>query len=1156
MNFCHLHLHSHYSLLDGANRIDDVVRRAAELKMPALALTDHGNLFGAVQFHDRAVRHGVKPIIGCEVYVARNGRKSREGRSSQSNHLILLAQNEKGYKNLLRMVSLGYLEGFYYRPRIDKELLSEYSEGLICLSACLQGKVASHLTREEYDQARREAGEMAEIFGRGNYYLELQNHEIEEQKTVNEGLLKLARDLDLPMVATNDCHYLYQKDAQAHDVLMCIQTGKTVGDTNRLMYKTKEFYFKTAEEMEKLFGHVPNALSNTVEIADRCEFGFGATQNIFPDFEVPAGETVESYFEKVVREGLNERFGQLKKLEHQGLLSHSIEEYEGRLDREIGIIKQMNFPAYFLIVWDFIRYAREAGIPVGPGRGSAAGSLVSYAMKITDIDPLQYDLLFERFLNPERVTPPDIDIDFCMLRRGEVIDYVTQRYGQDSVSHIITFGTMAARGAIRDVGRSLDISYAEVDKIAKLVPQTPNATIEKSLETVKELQETARSDPRYAELIDVAQRLEGLSRHASTHAAGVVIAPQPLIELIPLYKSNKDEITTQYPMTDLERLGLLKMDFLGLTTLTVIQQSLAQIKDQLGVDLELDEIPLDDPKTLELFCDGRTSGIFQFESAGMRDILRRLQPTKLEDLIALNALYRPGPIKGGMIDDFIERRHGRVKVEYELPQLEEILEETYGVIVYQEQVMQIASALGGFSLGGADLLRRAMGKKKKSVMEAQRKAFLTGSSERDIDPDKAKRIFDLMDKFAGYGFNKSHSTAYAYLAYQTGYLKAHYPVQFMAALLTSETASTDKIVQYLSEARDMGISILPPDINSSSLDFQGVPESSIRFGLAAIKNAGESAIREVIRRRNELGQFKDFFEFFEQVDLRMVNKRVVEALIKAGAFDQLHPRRKSLFEILDRAIEHGQKVQRDRLSGQKGLFGALAGEETETGGGEIPDLGEWRDREKWAFEKETLGFYLSGHPLQKYQAELKSFSRYSTGDISDSLGGQEVTIGGVIAGVRKLQTRKGDPMAIFQLEDTEGVVEVLLWPNSYEAYRHFLESEKPILVRGKCDVDARGEVKILCAEIRDLSNVWEEGVQKAKIRIPVPGLAEDQITKFQSIIHRYPGRCSLEFELFEKQNYCLHVVPSQKIQINPVPEFVQEVEGLFGGKSCILEIPR
>lgn len=1154
-NFVHLHLHSSYSLLDGANRIEDVVKKAAEMKMPALALTDHGNMFGAVQFHDAAVRHGIKPIIGCEVYVAHQGRHHREGRSAGAHHLVLLAADETGYHNLVRLVSLGYLEGFYYRPRIDKELLARHSQGLICLSACLQGAVASNLARDKMEQARREAGEMAEIFGPGNFYLELQDHNIAEQKTVNEGVLKLSRDLDLPLVATNDCHYLEREDHHAHDVLLCIQTGKTIHDVNRLSYKTEEFFFKSAQEMETLFGHVPDALGNTLEIAEKCAFRFGETQNVFPDFAVPDGHDVNSFFEQVVRNGAEERFSELARLEKEGRLRHPFEEYRRRLDHEIQMIQQMNFPAYFLIVWDFIRYARERKIPVGPGRGSAAGSLVSYALRITDVDPLQYDLLFERFLNPERVTPPDIDIDFCMLRRGEVIDYVTRRYGRDNVSHIITFGTMAARGAIRDVGRGLNIPYSEVDPIAKLIPQAPDSSIDKALESVRELQEIAGKDERYRELIHVARRLEGLARHASIHAAGLVIAPRPLIELIPLYKSNKDEITTQYPMSDLERLGLLKMDFLGLTTLTLIEQALQQIQEQLGETVGLDRIPLQDQETMRLFCEGRTTGIFQFESGGMRDILRRLQPSRFEDLIALNALYRPGPIQGGMIDDFIDRRHGKVKVTYDLPQLEQILKETYGVIVYQEQVMQIASSLAGFSLGEADLLRRAMGKKKKSVMEAQRRKFLEGARARQVEPAKARKIFDLMEQFAGYGFNKSHSTAYALLAYQTAYLKAHYPVQFMAALLTSEMSNTDKIVQYLGECKEMGIAVVPPDINSSRLHFVGSTQKEIKFGLAAIKNVGESAIRSILNCREKIGPFQSLFQFFEQVDLRLVNKRVMESLIKSGAFDTLGVKRKSMAQSLDGLMEHGQKRQRDRLSGQKGLFASIESPAAAMDAQqEIADVGEWPDREKWTYEKQTLGFYVSGHPLEKYSSELKRFSQFSTQQLDENTGKREVTVGGIVTAVRNLQTRKGESMATFKLEDLEGTVEVLVWPRLYESCKELLSGDAAILVTGRCEVDARGEMRLLASEIRPMGTIWQTGVQKTRIRIPVDSLQQTLVVRLKSLLQQFPGPCPLEFELVSPRRFTIHVVPEESFSVNPEPSFVQQVEALIGEKSCILQV--
>jgi DNA polymerase III subunit alpha len=1149
--FVHLHLHSHYSLLDGANKLEPVIQRAVEYGMPALALTDHGNLFGAVQFHDLAVKHGIKPIIGCEVYVAREGRKSRSGRSDQSNHLVLLATNTEGYRNLSKLVSLAYLEGFYYRPRVDKELLAQYSRGLIALSACLKGSVASGLRNDQYDEARREAAELSDILGPGNFFLEIQDHGIEDQKKVNHEMLRLARDLALPLVATNDCHYLEQEDAVAHDVLLCIQTSKTVEDTNRLAYQTDQFFFKSAEEMCRAFPDQPQALKNTLEIAERCNFELATSGGIYPDFEVPDGHTLDSYFESVVRDGFAARLPHLLSREKEGHLRHPLDEYSERLTQEIEMIKSMQFPGYFLIVWDFIRFARENGIPVGPGRGSAAGSLASYAMRITDVDPLEYDLLFERFLNPERVTPPDIDIDFCTNRRSEVIDYVTRKYGRENVSQIITFGTMAAKGVIRDVGRGLNIPYAEVDKLARLVPQELGTTLEKSLETVKELRDLADSDERYGKLISIAKRLEGLARHASTHAAGVVIAPQPLIDLIPLYKSSKEEITTQFSMTDLERLGLLKMDFLALTTLTVIEQTLEQIKRQHQFTLDLTTIPLDDGLTLQLFCEGRTSGIFQFESSGMRDILRGLQPNRFEDLIALNALYRPGPIKGGMIDDFIRRRHGKVKIEYEVPALEGILKETYGVIVYQEQVMQIASALAGFSLGEADLLRRAMGKKKASVMEAQRQKFLEGAKARGYSDAKAGRIFDLMEQFAGYGFNKSHSTAYALLAYQTAYLKSHFPVEFMAAMLTSEISNTAKMVKYLSECKETGIKIRPPDINTGDVHFQA-RSREIQFGLAAIHNVGETAIRSILTSREEGGAFKSFFDLCERVDLRTVNKRVLEALIKAGAFDVLGYRRKSLLDSLDRVLEQAQKTQKDRASGQQGLFAQLQpADRSETSGNDIPDTGEWPDRLKWAYEKEAVGHYLTGHPLQDYEAELRQFVQISIAGLDEDCSGKEMTLGGIVTGLRQLRNRKGEPMAVFVLEDLTGTVEVLAWPNVYSKCQELLTGDIPILVTGKCDIESNGESRILASVIRCLDTLWNDMVQKARIIVPVSRLTPDSMAGLAALLRKSPGRCPVEFELL--QNDCaIRLVPNQDLRINPTPSLVQDLENLFGDQCVSL----
>src|ERR1700676_4961999 len=908
--FVHLHVHTNFSLLDGACETGELLDEASRQKMPAVAITDHGNLFAAANFFNEASKRDVKPIIGCEVYVARGSRHDRgektNGTNGQergdgepagrgSNHLVLLCENQEGYKNLIKLVSSGFLEGFYYKPRIDYDLLAKHSKGLIALSACLRGVVTEAVVEERYDQARENAYRLRDVFGKGNFFLEIQDQGLDIERTVNPHLVGLSKESGIPLVATNDCHYLKHSDAHAQEVLLCIQTGKTMSDTHRMKFATDQFFFKTAEEMAQVFGEIPEALERTATIAERCNVKIDAMQNSFPDFQVPEGQTVDTYFEAASREGFVSRVPILEARAKAGILRKTLAEYETRLTNEIRMIQKMRYSGYFLIVWDFIRHARAQGIPVGPGRGSAAGSLVSYALQITDVDPLQYDLLFERFLNPERVSMPDIDIDFCMRRRGEVIEYVTSKYGRSNVAQIITFGTMAAKAAIKDVGRALDLPYGEVDRIAKLVPNQLNITLDEALKLSPQLQSQINSDPRYVDMMEVAKRLEGLARHASTHAAGVVISPEPLTNIVPLYKSNRDEITTQYDMKGLEHIGLLKMDFLGLTTLTVLDDAVRMVDQNRGVHVDLGTLPLDDEPTYKLFARGETTAIFQFESHGMRDILRRYQPTRLEDLTALNALYRPGPLQGGMVDDFINRKHGKKKVAYDLPELKEILEETYGVILYQEQVMQIANRLAGFSLGDASLLRRAMGKKNRDEMAAQREKFLTGCAVKTIPPKKAERIFDLMAEFAGYGFNKSHSCAYALLAYQTAWLKTHYAVEFVAALLTSETGNTEKVVKYIHEARGMGITVLPPDANTSEVDFTPVGEQ-IRFGLRAIKNVGENTVRGILEARQKLGKFRSIFELCDSVDPRLLNRRVLESLVKSGALDSLGARRAQLFQ--------------------------------------------------------------------------------------------------------------------------------------------------------------------------------------------------------------------------------------------------------------------
>src|SRR5438552_2379209 len=966
--FVHLHLHSGFSLLDGACDHDTLAKTAAKYKMPAVAVTDHGNLFGAVGFYEAANKAGVKPIIGCEMYVAKTNRFDRDPASGRPHHLILLCENEKGYQNLVKLVSKGYLEGFYYKPRIDKELLREHHEGLIGLSACLNGEVSSNVLSGRVEQAEKAAVEYEDILGKDRFFLEIHDHGLEKQRKIIPDMLRIAERTGIRTVATNDCHYMQKDDCRAHDILLCIQTGKTVNDPNRMKFYTDQFYFKTREEMDRVFGEIPILLDQTVEIAERCNLKLQQVKNPFPEFVVPPSFTIDTYFAKVVRDGFQERLRYLTALSDRGVLKYSIAAYEQRLEEEVRIIQGMKYSGYFLIVWDLIHYARQNEIPVGPGRGSAAGSLVSYCMRITDLDPLQYGLLFERFLNPERVTLPDIDIDFCMNRRAQVIGYGTKHYGTQNGDQLITFGTMAARGVIRDTGRGLEMTYAEVDRIAKLVPAELHITLEKAIDQSADLKALIQSDGRVKELIEIAKRLEGLARHASTHAAGVVISPQPLTEFVPLYKSNKDEITTMYPMTDVEKIGLLKMDFLALTTLTIIDDTLKMLKQHEGFELNMDTLPLDDEKTYELFSAGLTAGVFQFESSGMKDILQKFKPSSIEHLTALNALYRPGPIGGGMIDDFIKRKHGVKKIEYELPELKSVLEETYGVIVYQEQVMQIANVIAGYSLGEADLLRRAMGKKKAEEMAAQRQTFLSGARAKGFkDEKKITRIFDLMEQFAGYGFNKSHSAAYAVLAYRTAYLKAQHPQYFMAALLTSERGNQDKVVKYINECRDMGIAILPPDVNSSDVNFTPT-KNGIRFGLAAIKNVGETAITSIVACK----PFKSRFDFCERVDLRTVNKRVIECLVKAGPFDSMSMDRAALYANVDRAMDWGQRTQREKEVGQGGLFGMMMSNAPGGGDSEHPmDPAEaWAEALKLKHEKETLGFYITGHPLRKYADEV------------------------------------------------------------------------------------------------------------------------------------------------------------------------------------------
>jgi len=1150
--FVHLHLHTDYSLLDGACQIQALVERAVGLGMRALAVTDHGNLFAAVPFHRAATARGLKPIIGCEAYVSQKGRFCRD-ESDRYNHLVLLCANQKGYRNLIQLVSAGYLEGFYYKPRMDKDLLARHSEGLIALSACLRGEVAEALLAENMDEARRVSYQLQDIFGKGNFFLEMQDQGLEQEKRINPRLVELSQQTGIPLVATNDSHYLCEDDAPAHDTLLCIQTGRTRGDSKRLRFANNQFYVKSAEEMSRVFAEVPEALARTVEIAERCELQLEKVANPFPNFEVPPGETLDSYFEKVARQGFGQRRARLEELAGRGLLRRSLSEYEERLEREIRTIRQMQFSGYFLIVWDFVRFAKERKIPVGPGRGSAAGSLASYSLGITDLDPLQHNLLFERFLNPERISLPDIDIDFCMNRRGEVIEYVTQKYGRENVAQIITFGTMAAKAALKDVARAMEFPYGEADRIAKLIPNQLNITLAEALKQSPALASLAEREPRVKELIEVAQKLEGMVRHASTHAAGVVISPQPLQQLVPLYKTNKDEIVTQYDMNGLEAIGLLKMDFLGLTTLTVIDDTLRMIGTTRGEQLDLDRIPFDDPATYEIFANGLTSGVFQFESSGMRSILRRYRPTQLEDLTALNALYRPGPLQGGMIDDFIARKHGQKPITYDLPELEEILAETYGVIVYQEQVMQIANRLAGFSLGQADLLRRAMGKKKPQEMAALRDRFVQGAVERGYPEKKVIRVFDLMEQFAGYGFNKSHSAAYAVLAYVTAYLKAHYPVEFMAALLTCETGNTDKIVQYLNECRDRGIAVLPPDVQTGFWHFSPAGEA-MRFGLGAIKNVGRNMVDAILAARQDAGRFESIFEFCERVDPHALNKRVLESLLKAGAMDRWDARRSQLFAVIDRAMEAGQKLQRTRESGQHDLFGAAGQPALEPS--PLPDVPEWPEAQKLTGEKEVLGLYLTGHPLRDYASKLRDLGTVETTRLADLPSQQEVTTAGILASVRTARSKRGEIYATANLEDLKGGIELLVFPEAYRRLSDLLQPDAIVYVKGRVQIEESSPPRVVVADLALLESV-EPALASAvviRVRLGRPDRPDGKngsiARRLLAIFDEKPGEAMVRLELEREGEFEVLLEPDRRVR--PDPEFVARVQEICGKNSVRL----
>ena len=1131
MSFAHLHVHTEYSLLDGSNKIKEYVARVKELGMNSAAITDHGVMYGVIDFYREARKQGINPILGCEVYVAPNSRFDREvtGGDDRYYHLVLLAENNEGYENLTKIVSKGFVEGYYYKPRVDKELLRTCHKGIIALSACLAGEVPRYLTKGMYEEAKDRALEYQEIFGKGNYFLELQDHGIPDQQLVNQQLMKLSQETGIELVATNDVHYTYADDEKAHDILLCIQTGKKLSDENRMRYEGGQYYVKSEEEMAALFPYARQALENTQKIADRCsvEIEFGVTK--LPKYDVPEGYTSWEYLQKLCYEGLDQRY----RIPSQ--------ELKDRLAYELDTIRHMGYVDYFLIVWDFIKYAKDHGIAVGPGRGSAAGSIVSYCLGITTIDPIHYQLLFERFLNPERVSMPDIDVDFCYERRQEVIDYVTRKYGKDCVAQIVTFGTLAARGVIRDVGRVMDLPYAYVDSIAKMIPQELGITIDKALQMNPELRKLYESDETVTHLIDMAKRLEGLPRHCSMHAAGVVICQKPVEEYVPLSRAADGTITTQFIMTTLEELGLLKMDFLGLRTLTVIQNAV-QLARKKQPDLQIDKIDYNDKAVLDYIGTGKTEGIFQLESGGMKNFMKELQPHSLEDVIAGISLYRPGPMD--FIPQYIRGKNDRSSITYDCPQLEPILAPTYGCIVYQEQVMQIVRDLAGYTLGRSDLLRRAMSKKKAAVMEKERKTFVYGDEEtgvpgcikNGIDEQTANKIYDEMIDFAKYAFNKSHAAAYAVVSYQTAWLKYYYPVEYMAALMTSVIDNPTKVAEYIYVCRQMGIKILPPDINKGEADFS-VDGGDIRYGLAAIKSIGRPVIRAIVNDRKELGEFRNLEDFITRISSReLMNKRLVENLIKAGALDVLGGTRKQFMSIYIQIVDHMQQEKKNSMVGQMSLFDMVSEEQKEEFQIRMPDVGEYTKENLLGFEKEVLGVYVSGHPLEPYEEEWRKVISATTADfqVDPEVGytkvrdGAREIIGGIIAEKTVKHTKTNQMMAFLTVEDLFGTVEVVVFPRDYEKYRQYLEEDNKIFVKGRVSEEDDKASKLICEKVLPF------GQKKKELWIQFPD--KETYLEEEAITYGYLADSEGNDEVMiycEKEKIVKKLPANKNISINP-----------------------
>ncbi len=1133
--FIHLHVHSHYSLLDGACKIPDLLAAAKKHGMGALALTDHGNLFGAIEFYRSALADGVKPVIGYEAYVAPGSRleKDSKGIKEAAYHLTLLARNEQGYRNLIRLATTAYLDGFYYRPRIDKKVLAENAGDLVALSGCLKSEISCLLGREAYDEAKAVAAAYSDMFGKGRFYLELQDNKIPEQKPVLEGTVRLSKELGIPMVATNDIHYLGPDDADAHEVLLCINTGKTLGDSKRLQFGSREFYFKSPEEMAVVFRDHPDALANSLKIAEMCNLEMSFKDRHFPKFTPPKGVTPEQLLRKLCDEGVRRAYPKVPR------------EVRERLDTELKIIHEMGYTSYFLIVWDFVKFAHDNHIPSWL-RGSGASSLAAFALQLTDVDPMKHDLLFRRFLDPERREPPDIDIDLCELGRERVINYVKDKYGHDSTAQIITFGTMAARAVVRDVGRVLGMPLPDVDAIAKKIPGVPGTTLKEALETEPELRQQYEQNPQIRQLFDISRKLEGLARHASTHAAGMVIADRPLTDYLPLYKASESPIVmTQFAMEDLEAIGMLKMDFLGVRTLTAVDLACKLIEQRTGKRPDFAQIGTDDKATYDLMGRGETKGVFQLGSSGIRELLARLKPGNIEDVIAVVALYRPGPLQSGLVESFVERKHGRSKAQYPNSKMEPILSPTYGVIVYQEQIMRILNEMGNLSMGDAYKLIKAIGKKKADVIADRRQAFLVGCKANGISEGVAEEVFGQIEYFGGYGFNKSHATAYAYVSYQTAWLKAHYPTEFMTALLTAEMAYSDKVVGHIEECRRMGVEIVPPSINESQSEFTVVADKKIRFGLGAIKNVGDKAIESVLSARAKAGAFESIFHFCEHVDLRAVNRIAVEAFIKAGAMDGLKARRSQMMAVLDKAMQEGGQAQSDRKRGQKTFFDFFEAQHAfREDAHALPDMDEWPENQLLAGERESLGFYVSRHPLARYVDEIRRFSTCAVAGLKDLTGGQGVTLGGMIVSVKPGVTKNGDHMARFTFEDMTGMCQAVIF-REYAQYKDLVQQDRIVYLLGRADLRME-EPCITVDEVIPIEGASEKLTQSVTIRLRCPGVEEKTLEDLKNILQAHPGPCPVLMQITTAKNQVVFLRVGQRLGVKPTAKFASEVEALLG----------